>query len=290
MRTWGEAPFMQAAVPGLRGVTGPFAVRRSIDALRAPVALGRPRVAAPRETAGLSRTYGVTDDVAATLADAELMARVAAGDQQAFAAVYDRHVHAVYGAVLRYLRDPGAAEDVVQETYLAMWNRPDGYAAEKGSLVGWLLAIARNRAIDRLRAASRRPLVVGLAPGTSDGAESDLERLMALGQPVAFAATDDQPPDIAERRWVRAVVRTALDGMPEPERRALELAYDDGLTQAEIAERLGWPVGTVKTRTRRGLLRLRAMLESVPDIGPWAASPQIAAERRGPDGVQHGPH
>jgi RNA polymerase sigma-70 factor (ECF subfamily) len=174
---------------------------------------------------------------------------------------------------------------VVQETYLAMWNRPDGYAAEKGSLVGWLLAIARHRAIDRLRAASRRPVVVALAPGTSDGAESDLERLMALGQPVASAAMDDQPPDIAERRWVRALVRTALDGMPEPERRALELAYDDGLTQAEIAERLGWPLGTVKTRTRRALLRLRATLESVPDIVPWAASPRVAAERRDPDGA-----
>ena len=85
------------------------------------------------------------------------------------------------------------------------------------------------------------------------------------------------------------MVRTALDGMSEPERQVLELAYDDGLTQTEISERLGWPLGTVKTRTRRAMLRLRAMLESVPDIGPWAAPSPVAAWGD-PDGAQHGPH
>ena len=287
MSQWGGRPLLCSAVAAPWQATGPFAVHRSVDAPSAPLAAGRVRLAAPDETAGLSRTRGVTDDVAAPPTDAELMARVAAGDEQAFAGVYDRHGQAVYGAVLRYLGDPGGAEDVVQETYLAMWQQPDRYAAEKGSLIGWLLAIARNRAIDRLRAASRRPLLVGLAPGTSDGAESDLERLMALGQPVASAATNDQPPDIAESRWVRAVVRTAVDGMPAPERRVLELAYDDGLTQAEIAERLDWPLGTVKTRTRRALLRLRAVLESVPDIGPWATNSPVAAWDD-PDGARNG--
>jgi len=288
MSQWGGRPFLCSAVAGPWQSPGPFAVRRSMDAPSAPRVVGRVRLGAPGETASLPRAQGVTDDVAAAPTDAELMARVAAGDEQAFAAVYDRHVLAVYGAVLRYLRDPGAAEDVVQETYLAMWQRPDGYAAEKGSLIGWLLAIARNRAIDRLRAASRRPLLVGLDAGASDGSESDLERLMALGRPVAFAATNAAPPDVAERRWVRAVVRTALGGMSEPERRVLELAYDDGLTQTEIAEQLGWPVGTVKTRTRRALLRLRAMLESVPDIGPWAAGSPVAAWGH-PDGVRNEP-
>lgn len=237
----------------------------------------------------------MTDDIAATATDAgltatdaELMARVAAGDQQAFADVYDRHVHAVYGTVMRYLRDAAAAEDVVQETWLAMWTRPDSYIAEAGSLVGWLLSIARHRAIDRLRAASRRPVIVRPAPGAPDGDESDLERLMALGRPVGSATAADEPQDIAERRWVQAVVRTAIDGMPEPERRAVELAYDDGLTQPEIAERLGWPLGTVKTRTRRGLMRLRAMLESVPDIGPWAMSPQAQANGGDVDGGRRG--
>lgn len=279
-------------------MTGPLAGHRGVDAYRAPVAAGRTGLAATGETPGCPRALGVTDDGAATPTDVELMARVAGGDHEAFATLYDRHAGAIYGAVLRYLGDQGAAEDIVQEVYLAMWQRPAGYAAEKGSLIGWLLAVARNRAIDRLRAASRRPLLVGLDSGDSEGSESDFERLMALGRPVGFAATADEPPDVAERRWLRAVVRTALDAMSDPERQVLELAYDDGLTQTEIAGRLGWPAGTVKTRTRRALLRLRAMLESVPDIGPWArrstvsTSPVAAspvAARYGPDGVRNGP-
>ena len=249
----------------------------------------RVRLVVPGESSGLPRTSSVRDDDAVTPTDAELMARVAAGDQQAFAAVYDRHAQAVYGAVMRYLRDPGAAEDVVQETYLAMWTRSDSYVPEVGSLIGWLLTIARHRAIDRLRAASRQPLLVGLAPATSDRAENDVERLLSLGRPVAFADTAVEPSDVAERRWVRAVVRTALDEMPEPERRALELAYDYELTQVEIAERLGWPLGTVKTRTQRALLRLRAVLESVPDIGSWSMRPPSEVNGRSPEEVQHGP-
>jgi RNA polymerase sigma-70 factor (ECF subfamily) len=229
------------------------------------------------------------DDIAAAPTDAELMARVTAGDHDAFAAVYDRHAQALYGTAMRFLRDPGAAEDVVQETYLAMWTRSETYSPEAGSLIGWLLTIARHRAIDRLRATSRQPLVVGLAPATSDGAENDSERLLALCRPVGFGDAADEPSDVAERRWVRAVVRTAIDKMPESERQALELAYDDELTQAEIAERLGWPIGTVKTRTRRALLRLRAMLESVPDIGPSTGRPPSRENWRNREEARHGP-
>jgi hypothetical protein len=112
---------------------------RGVDAQRAPAAAGRVLHAAPDETAGLRWTRGITDDVVETPIDSDLMARVAAGDHEAFATLYDRHMRAVYGAVLRYLRDPGAAEEVAQETYLAMWQRPDRNAADKGSLVGWLL-------------------------------------------------------------------------------------------------------------------------------------------------------
>ncbi len=289
MQAWSEQPYVLSDRSRLSRVTGPAVVLGDPGALRAPVAVGRLLVGMVEDGAGLRRTYGSRDEIGATPTDAELMALVAAGDREAFAAVYDRHAQALYGTVMRFLRDPGAAEDVVQETYLAMWTRSESYSPEAGSLIGWLLTIARHRAIDRLRAASRQPVVVALAPATSDGAENDLERLLALGRPVGSADPADEPSDVAERRWVRAVVRTALDKMPEPERQALELAYDDELTQAEIAERLGWPIGTVKTRTRRALLRLRAMLESVPDIGPSPGRTPSRETWRNREEVRNGP-
>lgn len=289
MHAWSEEQNLYAYLSGLRRVTGPFALRRTTDTLWGSVAVGRLRISVPVERAALTRTHGVEDGVAATPTDDELMARVAAGDQEAFAALYDRHAQTVYGTVMRYLRDPAAAEDVVQETYLALWSRSETYSPEAGSLIGWLLTIARHRAIDWMRAASRRPLVGGLPPAASDGAESDLERLLALGRPVALAAGADEPSDVAERRWVRAVVRTAIDGMPGLERQALELAFDHELTQTEIAARLGWPLGTVKTRTRRALLRLRVVLESVPDIKSWSSSPPPGMNGRNPEEVQDGP-
>ncbi len=288
MRAWKEDRLFRAQGRGPWRATGPVAVRRSVDAPRTRAAARSVRLVAPDDASGLPWARGMTDDFAEAPVDAELMARVAAGDHEAFATLYDRHVRAVYGAVLRYLRDPAAAEEIVQETYLAMWQQPDLYAADKGSLVGWLLSIARNRAIDRLRATARRPQLVGLDPGPADRSESDLERLMALGRLVGSGPTTDDPPDVAERRWVRSVVRTALDAISELERQVLELAYDDGLTQAEIAERLGWPLGTVKTRTRRAMLRLRATLECVPDIGPSAAPFPVSAWGD-PDGARHGP-
>jgi RNA polymerase sigma-70 factor, ECF subfamily len=260
-----------------------------MEALRVPAEPGCFRAAVPDLSDGLSRPHDVSDAVPASPTDAELMALVAAGDQAAFAAVYDRHAHSVYGAVMRYLRDSGAAEDVVQETYLAAWTRAETYSPEAGSLIGWLLTIARHRSVDRLRAASRQPQAARLPPDTSEGAENDLERLLACGRADASTATAEEPSDIAERRWVQAVVRTAIDGMPEPERRALVLAYDQGLTQSDIAERLGWPLGTVKTRTRRALLRLREVLESVPDLGPLSTRPPAGLNGREPKEVQHGP-
>ena len=288
MQAWSEQIYLPARLPGIGRMSGRAAVRGTDNIMRAQAAGGL-HLVAPGESAGLARTHVMRDDAAAPT-DAELMARVVAGDEQAFAAVYDRHAQALYGTAMRFLRDPGAAEDVVQETYLAVWTRSESYSSEAGSLIGWLLTIARHRAIDRIRAQSRQPAVVRLTPAASDDTENDIERLFALGRPVAFSDGADEPADSAERGWVRAVVRTAIAEMPEPERRALELAYDDDLTQAEIAERLGWPIGTVKTRTRRALLRLRAMLESVPDIGPAASPSKSRMNRTDPEEVRHGPH
>lgn len=205
------------------------------------------------------------DELSPDPSDAELLARMAAGDQAAFAIVYDRHVDVVYGAVARFMGDPGAAEETVQDAYLAAWRRAGQYDPAAGSVRGWLLGIARNRAIDRLRAAARRPRVVGIGEPQDGGVDDGLERLMAGGL-ASLAKPDLGPEPAALRAWERAVVRAALDAMTPLERRPLELAYDEGLTQAEVAVRLGWPIGTVKTRTRRGLATMRQALEGVPEL------------------------
>jgi RNA polymerase sigma-70 factor (ECF subfamily) len=200
--------------------------------------------------------------------DAGLVAQVAAGDEQAFAEIYDRSADAVFRVVMRLLGDRHAAEEIVQETYLVLWNKAERFDPALGSLLGWLAAIARNRAADRLRAAGRRP-VVGLGARLDDEDTADAFDLdVARGQPVAAAVFDQDPAEAAARQWTRGVVRDALARSPADERLALELAYYGGLSQSEIAERLGWPLGTVKTRTRRALTRLRGELADVLDPEP----------------------
>lgn len=203
--------------------------------------------------------------------DPELMARVAVGDEAALESVYDRHVQTLYGAVVRFLGDRQAAEEIVQDTFVLAWRHAGRFDAAQGSLTGWLLRIARNRAIDRGRAAARRPVLLGLSGLDDDGRPPEADSgggqagLRPLG--LAAGAASPDPEEHAARAWSRAVVRTALSSMPEAERRALELAYDEELSQSEIADRLGWPLGTVKSRTRRALATLRTALEGVPGIG-----------------------
>jgi RNA polymerase sigma-70 factor, ECF subfamily len=234
---------------------------------RSPAAPGGARLAVIDGT--------VTGDQLAE-SDAELIERIVAGDQSAFAAVYDRHVDVVYGSVVRFLRDREGAEEVVQDAYLAVWRHAEQYMPDAGSLLGWLLRIARNKAIDRTRAAARRPRLVDLGE-PEDDLEGRLDRVLATRRRVeSMSEIDPGPEEAATRAWARAVVRSALTAMPGPEREALELAYDDGLTQVEIAERLGWPLGTVKTRTRRGLASLRAALDGVPElVGETPAGPGV---------------
>lgn len=198
---------------------------------------------------------------AASLSDAELAARVATGDEAAFGAVYERYADVVYGATVRFMRDHHVAEEVVQDAYVTLWRLADRYDPDAGSLLGWLLHIARNKAIDRMRSAARRPRAATAPDG--DGQDSFALEL-ALETAGSDSRSAEAPDEAAIRAWTRAVVRTALSVMPETERLALELAYDEGLTQLEIAERTGWPLGTVKTRTRRALANLRTALEGVP--------------------------
>ncbi len=195
--------------------------------------------------------------------DGDLVARIAGGDQSAFAEVYDRYAQPVFGAAVRVLGDRSAAEEVVQETWLALWNHAERYDATRGSLVAWLLAIARNRCLDRFRAARRQPTLVTIGASDDESEEARLDRALAAGDPIGAGDADDDPEAAVTRRWTRGVVRSVVLTLPDDERRVIELAYDDGLSQSEIAAQIGWPLGTVKTRTRRALLRLREALGDV---------------------------
>jgi RNA polymerase sigma-70 factor, ECF subfamily len=195
--------------------------------------------------------------------DESLVARVISGSEEALAALYDRHAGTVFRAAMRVTRDAGAAAEVVQETFLVLWNRAEQFDSSRGQLSTWLGAVARNRSIDYLRAAMRRDRAASFS--SFDGPADDpavAERLTANGALIA-AAVPDPVPEVAFaledcREWIAGMV----DELAPLERRVIALAYTEGLSQSEIADALGWPIGTVKTRTRRGLRRLRESMES----------------------------
>ena len=176
-------------------------------------------------------------------APAELLAAIAKGDREAFSRFYDAFAGLALGLIRRILRDPAAAEEVLQEVFWQIWQEAGRYDPQRGSPQAWLIMRAKTRAIDRLRAIRRREKTF-VAP-VDDG----------------VARADDPPggdPGVAAE--TRGLVRSALDGLPEPQRRVVELAFFEGLTQAEIASRLGEPLGTIKTRARLALERLRSQL------------------------------
>jgi RNA polymerase sigma-70 factor (ECF subfamily) len=194
--------------------------------------------------------------------EAALVREVAAGSQDALAILYDRHADAVYHAACRLTSDRQVAEEVVQETFLALWNRAELFDPAAGSLAAWLHTIARNRTVDRLRAAGRRPNLVALsaASGIDEHDTAALERLVTAGRVLGGADLGPGPEGALESAEVRAAVQDVLATMPDTERTVIVLAYHEELSQTEIAARLGWPLGTVKTRTRRALLHLREAL------------------------------
>jgi RNA polymerase sigma-70 factor (ECF subfamily) len=220
----------------------------------------------------------------ATLDDAALVHEVATGSQDALAELYDRHASAVFAAACRLTTDRQMAEEVVQETFLAVWNRAELFNPATGSLAAWLHTIARNRTVDRLRAAGRRPRLVSVSAGGPDDEPESvaLERLAAGGAVAGGAVMGDAdlggaPEAALVRAELRETLRQALDTMPDTERTVILLAYRLDLTQSEIADRLGWPLGTVKTRTRRALLRLRAVLADAvdPELAPIAIPVEV---------------
>lgn len=167
--------------------------------------------------------------------DLRLVARIRAGDQSAMSELYDRYARVVYAVALRVLQDASAAEDVLQDIFLQLWRKPDAFDASRGSLGAWLAVICRHRAIDRLR--KRRP-------------EVDIEDCVIAGGPDLS--------DEAERGLMVEKVRAVLAEMNPGQRNALELAYFQGLTHTEIAQKTGEPLGTIKTRIRSALQLLRA--------------------------------
>lgn len=169
------------------------------------------------------------------------MAGIAAGDEQALADLYDRHGRFLYSLALRVLRDPALAEDVVHDVFLTIWTKPWLYEASRGVLAAWLAGIVRNRAIDRLRREKRSV--------TTDPVEFD------------FRSDDGQSPEADAIENERADgVRSALGSVPPRQREVLELMYFCGLSQSEAGERLGVPLGTIKSRAFHGLQRLRDLL------------------------------
>jgi RNA polymerase sigma-70 factor (ECF subfamily) len=176
-----------------------------------------------------------------TPTDADLLRAVARGDESALAAIYDRYSSILLGLLLRILHSRAEAEDVLQEVFVQVWRRADSFDESRGRGFTWLVTLARSRAIDRLRALDSRARAA-----TASAAEAS--------EPVSDASLD------AFRSEQREIVRAALAELTEDQRRTLLLAYEEGLTQSEIAARLGQPLGTVKTRTRAGLLKLRELL------------------------------
>ena len=196
--------------------------------------------------------------------DAELVQLVVAGSAEALASIYDRHAGDVHALAARTTGDASLAGDIVQESFLALWDRAELFDPTRGSLRGWLLAIARNRAIDHLRHASRHDRALPFstfATADKDGG-SLADWLTDSGAIVAMGAPDPGPESAVVGLETRAIVADAIASLAPVERSVILLAYGGHLSQVEIATRLGWPLGTVKTRTRRALRHLREQLGS----------------------------
>jgi RNA polymerase sigma-70 factor (ECF subfamily) len=186
--------------------------------------------------------------------DRPLMTRIEARDADALAELYDRHAGRLLGLARRILGDGGEAEEVLQEVFLFAWRSASAFDPSRGQALTWLLIATRSRSIDRLRA--RRP-------ASRPEIRSLDEVAVAAGGP---AAPDDVEAASTARQW-ETLCRAAVEQLPEEQRRALELAYFDGLTHQEIAERTSTPLGTVKTRVRLGLMKLRERMRPYWESG-----------------------
>jgi len=193
----------------------------------------------------------------AHLSDEALVALVARSDDLALAELYDRHGRVAFGLALRVLRDRGLAEDTVQEAFLAVWRNAGRFMAERSKASTWILMLVHRRAVDRVRREARRTV-----------------------EPLDAAPEDAGGPTAEEAAWLsleRSRVREALKTLPDPQREAIELAFYAGFTQSELAERLGVPLGTIKSRIFAGLARLRELLqEAIQEEERWRETPSTS--------------
>src|SRR5256886_8299136 len=203
------------------------------------------------------REYWVMVRIFVYFSDEAIVALVARSDEEALAELYDRFGRVAYGLALRVLRDEKLAEDAVQEGFLAAWRNADRFMPERARASRWVLTFVHRRAVDLVRREDRRraePLAEGLEPAPGGSAEDD-----------------------AWLRFERERVQAALRQLPDQQREALELAYYGGFSQSELAERLGQPIGTIKSRMFSGLGRLRELLaEPNEEERTWEPRPSTA--------------
>jgi RNA polymerase sigma-70 factor (ECF subfamily) len=186
--------------------------------------------------AGSSR---IEEPRSARRSDEEVLAAIAGGDDQGLAELYDRYGRLAYGLAYRVLHDQALAEDAVQDAFLAIWRSADGYRRERAKPSTWILTLVHRRAVDLVR-------------------REDLRRAEQLDEtPEAAGASVPEEADLREKR---TAVQAALRELPQDQRQALELAYYGGFTQSELAEQLGVPLGTIKSRMFAGLTRLRELV------------------------------
>lgn len=171
------------------------------------------------------------------------MALVARDESWALAELYDRYVRLVFSLALRVLNDRASAEEIVQEVFTKVWRGASAFDGRRGKFSSWLIGISHHQCIDELRRRRVRPV----SESISDGPANDL-------------ASDDDPAQVAELSYERARIKRALGQIPAEQRVVIELAYFEGLTHQEIAVKCGEPLGTVKTRVRLGMQKLRELL------------------------------
>ncbi len=187
-------------------------------------------------------------EAAPSQVDRDLLVRAADGDQQAIAALYDRYGDVLYAVAYRVARQRADAEDAVVEAFTQAWRDASRFEASRGSVAGWLAMIARSRALDIVRARVRRDRI------TTSASSRDPDG------PLAMGSSPTDPADSYDSTERKRQVQAALETLSPPQRQAIELAFFEGLSQSEIAQRLQEPLGTIKTRVRLGMQKLRESL------------------------------